>query len=61
MYEVVTKCDKPKFYRKYEYARGGNPTRECLERCLAAVDNAEFALTFSSGLAATMTLTNLLE
>ena len=51
----------PAVYDKYEYSRGGNPTRDCLETCLAALDNAKYALTFSSGLAATMTLTNLLK
>jgi cystathionine gamma-lyase len=36
----------------YEYSRTGNPTRHALERRLAALENARFALAFSSGLAA---------
>lgn len=36
----------------YEYSRSGNPTRDALERRLAALENAEFGLAFSSGLAA---------
>lgn len=35
----------------WEYGRGGNPTRNALETCLAAAEDAKFALTFSSGLA----------
>lgn len=40
----------------YEYSRTGNPTREVLEKKLAALENAEFALAFSSGVAAETTL-----
>ncbi len=36
----------------YEYSRSGNPTRNALEKRLAALENARFALAFSSGLAA---------
>lgn len=36
----------------YEYSRAGNPTRNQLERNLASLENAKFALSFSSGLAA---------
>ena len=46
---------------RYEYSRSGNPTRDCLEKCLAALDGGKFAITFSSGLAATATVTQLLK
>ncbi len=36
----------------YEYSRTSNPTRDALEARLAALENAEFALAFSSGMAA---------
>ena len=36
----------------YEYARTGNPTRTALETCLAALEGAERAVAFASGLAA---------
>lgn len=36
----------------YEYSREGNPTRSALEKKLAAVEGARFALAFASGLAA---------
>lgn len=35
----------------WEYGRGGNPTRNALESCLATLENAKHAMTFSSGLA----------
>ena len=40
----------------YEYIRTGNPTREALEKKLAALENGKHALAFSSGLAAETTL-----
>ena len=46
---------------RYEYSRSGNPTRDCLEKCLAALDGGKYAITFSSGLAATATVTQLLK
>ena len=36
----------------YEYARSANPTRKALETALASIENARFALSFSSGVAA---------
>lgn len=45
----------------FEYGRSNNPTRENLERCIAALEEADHALAFSSGLAATTTLLHLLS
>ncbi|MDR2407970.1 MAG: PLP-dependent aspartate aminotransferase family protein [Bacteroidales bacterium] len=46
----------------YEYTRSLNPTRKALETKLAALENANYGLTFSSGLAAETTLlTSLLK
>ena len=45
----------------YEYSRCGNPTRQCLEECLASLEKAKYALTFSSGLGATITLMFMLK
>ncbi|CAF1021921.1 unnamed protein product [Rotaria sordida] len=45
----------------YEYSRCGNPTRQCLEECLASLEKAKYALTFSSGLGATTTLMFMLK
>jgi cystathionine beta-lyase/cystathionine gamma-synthase len=45
----------------YEYSRSGNPTREALEECLASLEGALHALTFSSGLGASTTVLLLLQ
>lgn len=42
----------PGEHKGFEYTRSHNPTRSRLEECLAAAENAKFALTTSSGLAA---------
>jgi cystathionine beta-lyase/cystathionine gamma-synthase len=44
---------KPK---AFDYARGGNPTREALQQVLASLEGGARALSFSSGLGATTTL-----
>jgi cystathionine beta-lyase/cystathionine gamma-synthase len=44
----------------YEYARSQNPTRKALEIALAAIENAQFALSFSSGVAASDAVIRLL-
>lgn len=41
---------------RYEYSRGGNPTRECLEECVAKLENGKFTMAYASGLAATMSV-----
>ncbi|XP_077498521.1 cystathionine gamma-lyase-like [Amblyomma americanum] len=46
---------------QFRYSRSGNPTRRCLEDCLAALEHAKYALTYASGLAATHNLTHLLN
>jgi len=45
--------------RGYEYARTQNPTRERLERAVAALEGAEFGIAFASGSATTMTVAEL--
>lgn len=40
----------------YEYSRSGNPTRDSLQECLAALEGGSHGLTFASGLAAEDTL-----
>ena len=49
---------KPK---RYDYARGGNPTREALQAVLASLEGGAFALCFASGMAAETTLLLLLH
>uniref|UniRef100_A0A4W4EF67 Cystathionine gamma-lyase n=1 Tax=Electrophorus electricus TaxID=8005 RepID=A0A4W4EF67_ELEEL len=45
----------------FEYSRSGNPTRNCLERAVAALDGAKYCVALASGLAATVTITHLLK
>ncbi|CAD5215159.1 unnamed protein product [Bursaphelenchus xylophilus] len=45
----------------YDYGRAGNPTRDSLEKNLAALEEAKYCRVFSSGLAATSAITNLLK
>ncbi len=44
--------EAPGKHKGYEYARTQNPTRTVLETNLAALENAEYGISFSSGLAA---------
>src|ERR1700756_5657790 len=48
-------------HKGYDYSRSGNPTRTALQECLAALENAEHGLAFSSGLGATTTLMHLVS
>jgi cystathionine gamma-lyase len=44
--------DGPGEHKGFEYSRTRNPTRDALQGCLAALEGGQFALGFSSGLAA---------
>ncbi|KAI5298872.1 DNA-directed RNA polymerase III subunit RPC8 [Ascosphaera pollenicola] len=41
---------------KYEYARSANPNRDNFEAAIASLENAKYALAFSSGSATTATI-----
>lgn len=43
----------------YDYARSGNPTRQALQDCLAALEGGTAAFVFASGMAAEATVLNL--
>lgn len=45
----------------FYYSRCGNPTRDVLEKCLAALDNAKYALAFASGLGAQTAIVSTLK
>jgi len=51
----------PATHKGYEYARSQNPTRFALESAYAAIENAKYALAFSSGVAATDAVIKLLQ
>src|SRR5204863_9907838 len=48
--------DKPGKHRGFEYSRSGNPTRQALEECIAALEGGKRGLCFASGSAATATI-----
>src|SRR5437868_4891394 len=51
----------PGVNKGYEYARSQNPTRKALEDAYAIIENAKYALAFSSGVAATDSVIKLLN
>ncbi len=51
----------PGQHKGYEYARSQNPTRKALEDALAIIENAKYALSFGSGVAATDAVIKLLN
>lgn len=53
--------DKNSHGQGYDYSRSGNPTRGAFERCLATSEKGKYGLGFSSGLAATNAVLNLLS
>ena len=55
------KLTDPSEVKGFLYSRLDNPTRSCLETCLAAAEGAKHALCFSSGLASIVTATHLLK
>ena len=62
IYQTSTYWQKaPGDNKGFEYSRGTNPTRKALEACLAALENADFGLAFSSGMGATDAVMKLLQ
>ena len=53
--------EEPGKHKGYAYARGANPTRNALQKSLAALENGKFALCFSSGMGATDAVIKLLN
>lgn len=45
----------------HDYSRAGNPTRDVLQKCLASLEGAKYAHVYASGLAASMSVINLLK
>jgi cystathionine gamma-synthase/cystathionine gamma-lyase len=48
--------ESPGHHRGFEYSRSGNPTRNALEACVAALEGGKHGYAFSSGLGASTTL-----
>ena len=54
IFQTSTYAQKsPGKHQGYEYSRTDNPTRTAYQTCIAALENAQHALAFSSGLATT--------
>lgn len=53
--------DGPAKHKGFDYSRAGNPTRDALEKCLAALEGATHAIAFGSGCAATMAMLLMLK
>jgi cystathionine beta-lyase len=53
--------EEPAKHKGYAYARGANPTRNALQKSIAALENGKYALCFSSGMGATDTVIKLLN
>ena len=51
----------PGVHRGYEYSRTQNPTRHALESCAADLESGRFGFAFSSGMAATATILELID
>jgi cystathionine gamma-lyase len=62
IYQTSTYAQRaPGDHKGFEYSRGTNPTRQALEACLAALENAKYGLAFSSGMGATDAVMKLLQ
>ncbi|WP_243373324.1 cystathionine gamma-synthase [Microvirga solisilvae] len=53
--------ESPGVHKGFEYARSQNPTRMAFERCIADLEGGSAAFAFSSGLAASATILDMLE
>jgi len=53
--------EAPAQHKGYAYARGANPTRNALQKSIAALENGKFGLCFSSGMGATDAVIKLLN
>ncbi|AKF03779.1 cystathionine gamma-synthase [Sandaracinus amylolyticus] len=51
----------PGQHKGFDYSRSGNPTRQALERCLAALEGGTHGMAFGSGCAAMTTLLHVLK
>lgn len=62
IYQTSTYAQEaPGKHKGYEYARTQNPTRDALQKNLAALENGNFGISFSSGLAAMDAIIRLLN
>jgi cystathionine gamma-lyase len=60
-FSTTYKQDHPGTAKTFDYSRAGNPTRQCLETCLASLEDAKHCSTYTSGLASTCAITELMK
>jgi cystathionine gamma-lyase len=53
--------ESPAKHKGFAYARGANPTRNALQKSIAALENGKFGICFSSGMGATDAVIKLLS
>jgi cystathionine beta-lyase len=53
--------ESPSKHKGYAYARGANPTRNSLQKSIAALENGKYGICFSSGMGATDAVIKLLS
>jgi cystathionine beta-lyase len=53
--------ESPSKHKGYAYARGANPTRNALQKSIAALENGKYGICFSSGMGATDAVIKLLN
>lgn len=53
--------ESPAKHQGYAYARGANPTRNALQKSIAALENGKYGICFSSGMGATDAVIKLLN
>ncbi|MBL7874003.1 MAG: PLP-dependent transferase [Cyclobacteriaceae bacterium] len=53
--------ESPSKHKGYAYARGANPTRNALQKSIAALENGRYGICFSSGMGATDAVIKLLS
>jgi cystathionine beta-lyase len=53
--------ESPAKHKGYAYARGTNPTRNALQKSIAALENGKYGICFSSGMGATDAIIKLLN
>lgn len=62
IYATSTYVQKsPGVHQGYEYSRTQNPTRMAFERCVADLESGKYGFAFSSGMAATGTILELID
>jgi cystathionine beta-lyase len=62
IYQTTTYVqESPGKHKGYAYARGANPTRNALQKSIAALENGKFGICYSSGMGATDAVIKLLN